>query len=365
MTPLPNPSLMELLLVLLNGSHFATAIRRSEKPCRIVLPPDPHAVMALVDAHLCGRPATLTFIAEGYPPRLERVDQVVLAAYCPGTDGLVRWLAIDLDAADHGATGLADPAHAARCIAERADAAGLSSGLLVARSRRALGRHVFFFPPGPVDLETAVIGAAGLAAAAFNIAVLDAAQCAVPHAFLCANGAIARLGDAGSVELVPRSTSRPPHGWSMTLPCAGAFAAHGGGVIVDPFEDKPTQLEGLPACDPQAWEVFTAEARAALARRTGDSAHPRRQPPRFPTPALPIERIHPATREFIEGRVPEGARNQSAFAAAANLLGCGVDEREAERLIVAGAAACGLPKREARSAFASALKSVSRNVRLA
>lgn len=351
-----------ILLALLEGATFANALRRSAKPCRIRLPDDRESRMALVCAHLSGAARTLVFHAESSEPWTERVDAVVLAAFCPARDGRCRWVGIDLDAADHGPGGLSDPVHAVRTIAERADAAGLSDGLLVARSRRGRGRHVFLLLREPTPLEDAVIGVGALAANAFRVAERDTEEEGTQHAFRCSNGTIAQPGDAGTVELTPVSTSAPRFGWSMLLPAAGALAAHGGGVIVDPYEDRPVQHRAVPQCDPKAWANFVTEAQASLPERTGVAPpHPVK---RFIAlgycPGQPLDRIDDRTRAFVEGRTPEGMRNRSAFVASANLIGCGVEEREAERLILIGATACGLPEREARATFRSAATSVGR-----
>ena len=351
-----------LLLALLDSATFANAMRRSGKPCRIRLPDDPGARSALVDAHLRGAPSTLTFHAEGREPWQEPVDSVVLAGFCPGADGRCRWVAIDLDAADHGERGLADPIQATRSIAERAAHAGLMSGLLVARSRRGRGRHVFLMLSEPVALANAVIGVAALASAAFKVAVSDVAEYGAEHAFRRANGAIARLGDAGAVELFPRSTLKPPFGWALALPAAGAYQADGGGLIVDAFEDRPDHHEVVPRCEPEPWSQFIAEARAALSKQRAATAFPRTRPlnKHGDRGRRPIDHIDVRARAFLDGQAPEGTRNQSAFAASANLLGCGIDDREARRLILDGAAACGLPEREAMNAFKSAVQALSR-----
>ncbi len=354
-----------LLLTMLEGSTLANAVRGNGKPCRIRLSDDANSRLALVRRHVRGEPATLTFHAEGHRPWRERVDAVVLAAFCPGDDGQCRWLGIDLDASDHGQCGLADPVHVMRSLAERVDAAGLLSGLVAARSRGGRGRHVFLMLPESVALRDAVIGVAALSAAAFNVARSDEEQCGVQHAFRRADGRIAGLGEAGSVELVPRSTARPPYGWALTLPGAGAYSANGGGVIVDPFEDVPTELRGVPRCAPAAWRTFVRESRTELLGRR--SARPATRMRGLEHQSCgsgrPIERIDAQTQAFLDGQAPKGSRNMSAFAASANLLGCGVDECEAERLIANGAAACDLPQREALSAFKSAVAALSRKRR--
>ncbi len=359
------PATISLLLALLDGAAFANAMRRNGKPCRIHLPDDPESREALVGAHLHGAPSMLTFHADGHKPWRERVDAVALAALCPGEHGLCRWVGIDVDAADHGERGLLDPVHGARTIAERGAAAGLLSGMLVARSRRGRGRHVFLILPESVPLHDAVIGVAALTAAAFKVAASDVAKYGAQHAFRRANGSIARPGEAGAVEILPRSTVKPPYGWALALPGAGAFAAQGGGVIVDPFEDMPIRHVCVPRCDHEPWSSFIEEARATLSkRRAAAAAHPAIRLANYTVrPRRPIDRIDARTRTFLDGHTPEGTRNMSAFVASANLLGCGIDQREAERLIVAGAAACSLPQREAMDAFKSAVRALTRKQR--
>lgn len=353
---------VQTLSTLLDGAEFATAIRSNGKPCRIALPADREGRESLICSHLRGAPATLTFIARGHDPWRETVDAVALAAFCPAADGQCRFVALDVDAADHGPAGLADPAHVVRTIAERADALGLLSGLVAARSRGGQGRHIFFLVTEPVPLQHAVIGVAALGAAAWKVAKLDSLEYETPPAFRCANGAAARLGDAGAVELLPRSGLRPQFGWAMTLPAAGAFAARGGGAIIDPFTDAPCDLTSVPVCDTLAWARLIADAMNELTRavqwQRWDGAH--RAPSRSTTCSDPLTRIDHRTRELIDGQTPTGSRNNAAFAAGANLLGCGVNELEARRLVLAGGRACGLSEREARTAFESARRAHAR-----
>ncbi len=346
-----------LLLALLDGATFANAVRRNGKPCRIHLPVDLESRTALVGAHLRGAPSTLTFHADGLKPWREQVNAVALAAFCPAVDGQCRWVGIDLDGADHGAIGLVDPMHAARTIAERAADAGLMSGLLVARSRRGRGRHVFLMLPEPAMLADAVIGVAALAAAAFKVAAFDVAEHGAQHAFRRANGAIAHPGDVGAIEFLPHSTVKPPHGWALALPGAGAFTADGGGVILDPFKDQPIQHRCVPRCDGQAWRCFVTEGRHALDRIKRQQG---RRHPRYTDQPRP-QRLHPLTDEFLAGRTPTGRRNTAAFAAACNLLGNGLPLHEVERQILQGARGCELPEREAHSALQSALRAAEQS----
>jgi len=60
------------------------------------------------------------------------------------------------------------------------------------------------------------------------------------------------------------------------------------------------------------------------------------------------------TENFLAGMVREGSRNEEAFAAACQLRDAGLTQADAERRIIAGAVACGLPRREALNAVASA-----------
>lgn len=345
------------LFTILDGARWATAIRDNGRPGRIMVPADPAERAALIDAHLTGSPAVLTFHRADGPPWAERVAAVVLGCYTPAADGLCHWVAVDLDATDgHGARGLVDPLHAARCIAERTYNAGLGGGLLVARSKSGRGVHVWLILPAPVPLADAVLGVAALAAAALRVAGDDVHDAGGEHAFRRGDGSIARPGDAGGVELYPRSGARPACGWSLTLPGAGAFAHRGGGVVIDPFTNEPCQLPDEPRCDATAWVRHVDEARAELQRRSRRSTP--RPAPREPLRASTIG-ISNRTHDFINGRINEGSRNLNCFSAACNLLGCGIDPAETERLILHGARACGLPEREARAALASASRAVS------
>jgi hypothetical protein len=241
---------------MLDGSSRANAVMPWGKPGPIRLPDDPDERARLVHAHLEGAPADVLYSPRGRPVERLHIRQLVLAAFCPDAGGAVHWLGFDLDGPDHGDSGLADPPHAARCIAERAEAAGLLSGLLVARSPGGRGRHVFVIVPAPLSLADAVIGVAALLADAFKLAAADVADNGAPHAFRRADGSIARPGDAGAVELIPRSARKPERGWSLTLPTLDC--------IVDPFGGQPTRLTSAPRCNAEGWRSFVCEARARL-----------------------------------------------------------------------------------------------------
>lgn len=344
-----------LLLTMLAGSKFANIVRMNGRPCRIQLPSAQNELDTLIRAHISGKPATLTFVAGGYRNWKEEVDAVALFAFCPRVDHRCGWMGIDLDAADHGLSGLVDPKLAAKQIAESAHASGLGGGLLVASSRGGRGRHVFIVFENPVTLEDAVIGLAALVADAFKTATQHAAEENCPHTFQCISGEMPRPGDAGSLELIPRSTTKPQFGWSLALPAAGRFARQGGGIILDPFADQPIQINRIPRCDSDAWAKHLMLARWKL--RNSESHNSRKKRNQW-TSVRPLDRISAQTKAFLDGRTREGARNRSAFAASANLLGCSVDAKVAEELIVSGALACGLPEREARAAFESAKRAV-------
>jgi hypothetical protein len=347
----------DTLLTMLEGASFANAVMPWGKPGPIQLPDDPHERGRLVDAHLGGEPADVLYSPRERLPQRVHVRRLALAAFCPATDGRCRWLGVDLDAADHGPRGLADPVHAARCLAERADMAGLLSGLLIARSRGERGRHVLLILPAPVSLADAVIGVAALVADAFRVAAADRADHGTLHAFRTADGRTARPGEPGAIELIPRGSQKPEFGWPLALPAAGAFVERDGGVIVDPFADTPWTLVDAPRCDARCWSRFVAEARARLAHRSRAEAISRPAERRNPSrgTADPLERADSRTRAFLDGRASEGMRNTACFAAACNLIGVGATTAETERLVLAGAAACGLPQREARTALASAI----------
>lgn len=347
-----------LLSTLLNGSTHVTAIMPWGKPGPIKLPDDPLAVRSLIGAHLRGDAATVLYVPSEKPSKTITVDPFVLGAYSPAADGCVRWLGIDLDGASHGPTGLADPAHAARCIAERADAAGLLSGLVVARSKSGNGRHCWMLLPYPVDLADAVLAVAQLAVQAVKVATQDVADGDCPHAFRCVDGSLATPGESGKVELFPRGDQPPPIGWALTLPMAGAFHKHGGGILVDPFTDRPVALNRVLQCEPNAWECFLRETRSDFSRRSARAiASPsRRKNSDSIRGPVPIERLPFYVRDFIDGNVREGDRGNRVFVAACALFGFGYPLCEVESLILQGARSCGLPEREARSAIQSAAR---------
>lgn len=334
----------EILFHLLDGSRHATADMPYGKPGPILLPEDRTALIA---AHLDGGPFDVMFAPAGKEPSLVHVDRLGMSNYTPDGDGMVHAIAADLDAADGHANGLVDPFHAARCISERVANAGLSDGLLITRSNGGHGLHVRLFPPAPITLADGVLAIAALAQQSLRVASGDVADAGIEHAFRCANGSIARPGQSGAFELFPYSTQRPAIGWPLALPFSGAAAARGGGRVIE-----PDPLTAVPRCNAASWSRFISEARAELARRS----RPAPARPRYQRNASPT--IDPRAAAFLDGRTVEGERNRAAFTSACHLIGCGLDSSEVESRILAGAEACGLPEREARTAIFSAFKTM-------
>ncbi len=348
-----DPLTAALLAILEGSSHASAWMAHWSRPAPgpIRLPDDDAQRAALVAAHVSGAPGRVLYSKDKLYKPVD-VAAVQLFARCPGADGLVRWLAFDLDAADgHGARGLVDPPQAARYFAAAADDCGLLTGMFVARSRGGRGRHVWLLTPGPVALVEAVIVAAALAARAIALARDDAPDGRAP--FRRADGSIARPGDSGAIDLFPHSDQRPPAGWQLALPAAGALASVGGGVIVDPFSDVPTKLLTVPSAASTAWTAVVNRHRRALQSPRSNFA-PHRQ--RSWQSADPLERAHPRTLQLLDGHAPEGERNKATFAGACNLLSLGLDPSEVRRLVVSGAVASGLPEREAIAAANSALR---------
>src|SRR5262245_30987675 len=168
---------------MLDGSIYVNAIMPWDQPGPIRLPDDRIGRRALAEAHIRGIPADVLYLPKDRPARSVHVAALALAVFCPAANGMCRWLAIDLDGADHGDDGLHDPAHAARCIAQCAADAGLIGGLLVIRSRGGHGLHLFLLPPAPCDLKDGVLVIATLVARAYVIAKSDMSEFGVPHAF--------------------------------------------------------------------------------------------------------------------------------------------------------------------------------------
>jgi len=347
---------VSIIYSMLEGCQFANARRRSGALCRIALPTRPSRRRELIAKHVRGAPATLTFCARGRPPWRERVASVELAAYCPDGGGLCHWLAIDFDATDHGDGGLADAVYAMRVFAERADFLGLRGGLLAAKSRGGQGRHLFLILPRPVPLIDAVIGVASWASSAFLIAARDASENDVNHALRNGAGSVAMPGEAGALELIPRSSQLPQFGWAIAIPAAGVRAEWGGGHIVDAFSDEPIEPEFIPRCNAHAWTRFVEANRKALAAAQRQTAKCKRYKDR----RHGRQGLSQRTEDFLEGRTPEGIRNLSAFRAACDLIRQEFGASEVLSLVQEGARRCGLPVREATNAVRSAERTVGR-----
>lgn len=255
----------ETLLRLLDGSKWATARRDCGKPARIALPDEPAERAALVEQHIHGETAELTFYRlDDHGEEsvwTERVSAVQLIPYTPRADGRVQALIADQDGTDHSEKGLADPSAAARYLASAADCYGSLDGALVASSRRGVGRHFWLTPPSPFSLIDATLALARLISRAFALAREDVADGAA-HPFRTITGGVAEPGQAGAFETRPYSTEAPPFGWATLLPASGAAAQVGGGLIVDAFNDEPTDLEQIPICDPAGWAELVASGHA-------------------------------------------------------------------------------------------------------
>ena len=345
---------LETMSRLLDGATYAVARRPDGKPCPILWPDDAAGREALIRAHYAGSRATVTFAAGSRTWRAE-VPSLELAAYAPAAEGLTRSIAVDLDGPTHGAGGLADPAHAARVIAERAENAGLAGGLIVAESRSGDGRHVWLVLPGPTELCDAALGLGALVASAFAVATRDAHETGAPHAFATVAGPAAVPGQAGAVELFPPSTQRPTRGWSLRLPFyRGLFVAE----RLCPFRPGSAgrlMLNSVPAMDPGAWARWVDDARRELTRKRAFKA--------ASVPAVERERAGQGgkpsarTQAFLDGRAEPGSRNAECFAAAANLAGLGWPAGLIRGAILSGAERCGLPRGETEACIASALRS--------
>jgi len=334
---------------LLDGATYANAWLPWDAPGPVVLPADADERRRLVLAHLEGAPASVIFCPVGKPPRLVAVEALILFALT-GAAGRCRWLAFDLDGASHGPRGLVNPEATGRAIAERLDALGLAGGLVAARSRSGTGVHLFVLLVDALPIAEAALVAAYVAACARRVADRDADDTGRPHAFRTAAG-VASPGDAGAVELLPRSDAAPPRGYPLLMPLAGALAPRGGGVLVD--------LLGLGLSDPtpgaslDAFRRVLAEARRARATRAA-----RRTPRNTPREWRPRGPRQPRaeTAEFLGGRTPVGARNDTLFRAACDLFRCGGSARDVEADLLRAAEANGLPSAAARSTIRSALR---------
>jgi hypothetical protein len=340
-----------ILRRLLDGSDFAAAMMpwQTFGPIRFA---DDDERRALIDAHLRGSSAVVTFAPLDKPYKRIKLDALQLAAYTPRADSFCGWIAFDLDGDSHGAGGLCNPDRAASCIAERADAAGVLPGLLIVKSRSGVGRHVWLILSEPIPLDEACIGAAALAVHARRIADRDALDFPeLPHAFACHTGQIASVGQSGAFEVFPRANERPARGYPLVLPFGGVAAKRGGGMALDVFSQPARLIEpsAVPVCDGAAWRRLINETRAELARRTRWTRHApvRRTSTRD-------RRLDPRTQQLIDGSLPEGQRNRAAYFAYRDLIRSGASVGEAEHLIVAGAVRCGLSKREAESTVQSA-----------
>lgn len=344
----------EILRMMLDGSTHAAAMMPWGQFGPILLPEPTADRDKLIAAHLSGTPADVRFSPMGKPPRAVSLDAVQLSAYLPRADGLCCFIAVDLDGSSHGSNGLADPDAAALCFAERADSFGLLPAALIVSSRSGAGRHIFAFPPEPVPQADATLAVAFLAATARRIADRDANEYSSAHAFRNGSGEVARPGQSGAVELLPRATERPERGYAIAMPFGGAAAKCGGGVPLDVFEHppKPLRLDTVPRCNADAWHRFISEARRALERRTKrPPVHTGRSWGRSDRGRA---RLDPRTEALLAGTIGEGGRNRAVYYGFGDLVRSGVSPPDAEGMIVAAAERCGLRRSEALATVKSA-----------
>ncbi|MBI5765383.1 MAG: hypothetical protein HZA51_17885 [Planctomycetes bacterium] len=350
-----------ILAKILDGSDFAPCMMPwgSFGPIRFA---DGSECEALIDAHLRGGPAVVTFAPFDKQPKRVRIDALQLGSYCPAADGLCRWFAFDLDGASHGAGGLADVDRAAATLWERIDSFGGWRGSIVVRSRSGSGRHIWAFPPKPISLADACAAVAFLAAAANMVAARDYSDsdAMLPNAFTTASGVLATMGKSGAIELIPKSTTRPDRGYSLALPFGAVAARNGGGVAVDPFASHPAPIiepETVPSWTPATWEIFMADVRRELARIESRRQPAKRRPAFHPDR---IRKLDPRTQSLIDGTMREGERNKAIYYGVGDLIRSGIPEAEAERMIVSGAVRCGVSQREAEATIRSARRKAVR-----
>lgn len=342
-------TLIEFGLQLTRGHRLATA-KRGDRYCPIELPDNPDERREIIEAVILGRPCAVRFAPEGRDSWRERMPELRIAAYCPNADGLVLWLGIDCDGPSHGVKGLRDSLRAVRCIASAAEALGLYSACLFARSGSADGWHVFVSLSHPVTLAEGVLGIGALVAAAYDLAAQDVEDSdgGLLHAFLAGDGAIVSPGSAGGVEMIPKSDARPRLGWALAVPTEAWC----------PFENRPIELTALPTCSPEAWRRLITEARASI---PPEAPKPKRTAPRQREHGGdPFERLPQRVRDFLARGAAEGSRDSELFAAACSMFGFGIDGPDVERAIVEAARRCDPPidERTARAKVKSALRTV-------
>lgn len=348
----------EMLARLLDGAPLANARMPwgAGAPGPIRWPNEPAEQLDLIRRHILGRPARVMFSPTDRAARAVAVDPLELGEYMPQhADGRCNALAVDIDAAEsHGSRGLVDPLAAARAIGERAAHAGLDGGLLVTRSRSGRGYHLRIMLAEPAALADAALAIAYLGSNAIRAADRDAADYGCPHAFRCGDGRTARAGDAGAVELFPKSTERPPIGWALALPFGG------GAQSLDVFDDPPTPIElhAVPACSPVAWRRLIEDARRELQKRRRRTATPRRSYGRRAHDSR--RRLDPRTQSLLDGTTPQGERNRAAFCAFLDLRRSGAGDVEAAQLVTDGAKRCGLSDREIAATLRSARRRLER-----
>jgi hypothetical protein len=191
-------------------------------------------LIGLLAGHRAGRlPPVRIRTGDG----IEWVERNAIAlAACPVIGSTANWCALDFDAAGHGHATAASPESAARAAdvaADLLDEAGLD--YVVAVSAGGAGRHVWIIECMPAAM------AAWLAARVRKRVLIR-----VPNA---------------DIETRPGSDRAP--GAPLTLPLAGAYAAHGGGRVLRIGSGRPGALAPLSS----AWERVRADAEQLRARQ--------------------------------------------------------------------------------------------------
>jgi hypothetical protein len=342
----PATNLESVLTRMLAGCEFASCQMPWGRPGPIRLPESEDARFDLTRSHLKGGPATVFYTPAKGPCEEVDLKETRLFCLCPATDRRCRWVGIDLDGVNHGNDGLVDPLHTVRTFASAAEELGLLDGLMVAPSRSGVGRHLFLLLPSPTSLADAVLGLAAWTAHAWRIADRDVTDYDGQHAFRNSEGIPSQPGQAGAIELIPRSDAPPPLGWSLALPRE----------FNDPFTDHKVEIKSDISCSTDAWSTLIEQTRRLRRPQSLRSRPERRLPHSRKRIDGASKELHPDTVDFLNGNTPVGRRNQSLFATVCNLLGHGMDATEVEKFALDAGINNGLSHREAVATIQSALR---------
>lgn len=222
-------------LASLNGCALRAVMPRRPDGKKLLLPIAPGAdLAALLSGHLAGHLPPVSILTDDGRTWTER-NAVALAA-CPVIGAEAAWGGQDFDCAGPGHKTTATPASAhqgAMAAADMLHDAGLP--YLVAASGGGAGRHVWCPHRMPARM------------AAWLVALLrDQVLAAVPGA---------------DIEVRPGSDRAP--GSAFILPCGGAFAGHGGGVVLRQHPGRAGAIEPLLA----AWHRCRDNEERVAARR--------------------------------------------------------------------------------------------------